>query len=145
MRIYLDCEFNGFGGELISMAMVTEEGHEWYAMRHLPGIVDPWVAKHVIPKLGDVKSSHDAAFHHRFEEFITQYPDCEIIADWPADFEHFNACMSMVGKIHDFTIPMEYTMRFLKGSPDIKPEDPHNALSDARALRDWHQSTLVGA
>lgn len=29
MKFYLDTEFNGFGGELISLALVSEQGHEW--------------------------------------------------------------------------------------------------------------------
>lgn len=34
-KIAVDCEFNGFGGQLISMALVTEHGDEWYT-RGLP-------------------------------------------------------------------------------------------------------------
>lgn len=30
MRLYLDTEFNGFGGSLISAALVSTGGHEWY-------------------------------------------------------------------------------------------------------------------
>lgn len=141
MRIYLDTEFNGFGGQLISMAMVTEGRHEWYGVKELPEEVNPWVAEHVVPKLGQ-EPWHQFVFLSAFSDFITQFPDCEIIADWPADFEHFNAVMSELGRTRGFSIPMEYTMRFVKGDATIAPENAHNALSDARALRDWHLSTL---
>ena len=30
MNLFLDCEFNGLGGELISMALVDEDGHSFY-------------------------------------------------------------------------------------------------------------------
>jgi DNA polymerase III epsilon subunit-like protein len=30
-------------------------------------------------------------------------------------------------------------MRLVRGDDTITPENPHNALSDARALRDWFQ------
>lgn len=29
MKLWIDCEFNGFGGELISMALIDEEGRHW--------------------------------------------------------------------------------------------------------------------
>lgn len=43
MRIYVDCEFNGFGGELMSMALVAEDGREWYNVLPLPRDIEPWV------------------------------------------------------------------------------------------------------
>ena len=30
INLFLDCEFNGFNGELISMALVSEHGDEFY-------------------------------------------------------------------------------------------------------------------
>lgn len=30
MKLFLDCEFNGFGGELISMALVDENERYFY-------------------------------------------------------------------------------------------------------------------
>ena len=40
MRYFLDCEYNGFGGELISLALVPEHGdHEFYAVLELPEAV----------------------------------------------------------------------------------------------------------
>ena len=30
MNIYIDCEFNGFGGKLISMALCADDGREFY-------------------------------------------------------------------------------------------------------------------
>lgn len=32
MRIYLDTEFNGHGGELISIALVDENGQDFYGV-----------------------------------------------------------------------------------------------------------------
>lgn len=29
-RLYLDTEFNGHGGELISLALAAEDGRHWY-------------------------------------------------------------------------------------------------------------------
>ena len=33
MKLFLDCEFNGFGGELISMALVDENERYFYEVR----------------------------------------------------------------------------------------------------------------
>ena len=30
MRLWIDTEYNGFKGALISMALIDEEGREWY-------------------------------------------------------------------------------------------------------------------
>ena len=50
MKLFLDCEFNGFGGELISMALVDE--NEDFLYEVLP-CTNPtsWVKDNVIPKL----------------------------------------------------------------------------------------------
>jgi hypothetical protein len=38
MRIFVDCEFNGFGGDLLSMALVPEDDviAPWYEVVDLP-------------------------------------------------------------------------------------------------------------
>ena len=61
MRYFLDTEFNGFGGELISIALVPEYGdQEFYAVLPLPAYLHPWVERHVIPYLGNVPQSLEA-------------------------------------------------------------------------------------
>ena len=49
MKLFLDCEFNGFGGELISMALVDENERYFYEV--LP-CINPtaWVLDNVIKK-----------------------------------------------------------------------------------------------
>jgi hypothetical protein len=50
MKLFLDCEFNGFGGELISMALVDENERYFYEV--LPCInLTSWVLNNVIPIL----------------------------------------------------------------------------------------------
>lgn len=56
MNLYIDCEFNGFGGQLISMALVAEDGTEFYEVVPLLEEVTPWVAEHVMPVLNYVVS-----------------------------------------------------------------------------------------
>jgi hypothetical protein len=136
MRLYLDTEFNGFGGELISMALVSDAGHEWYQVRKMTGAPCEWVSENVIPKLDKLPlESHE--FRASFQAFISRFDGCEIIADWPADFEHFCDLLTGIGAEAGYSIPMECTMRLIRGG-EITPTNPHNALSDARALCDWH-------
>lgn len=142
MKIYIDCEFNGYAGELISMALVTEDGHEWYevVMGNKPCV--PWVLENVVPVLGKPRISK-AQFHADLADFLSAYDGAEIIADHPADFMHLCRMMDNISAENDFRIPIECTMTLVRGSPDIAPEVPHNALSDARALRDWHRSVTA--
>src|SRR4051794_35401530 len=52
LRIFLDAEFNGFGGDLISIALVCEDGQEWYEVAEIPAEPHPFVVQHVLPVLG---------------------------------------------------------------------------------------------
>jgi len=141
MRIYIDCEFNGYAGELISMALVKEDGEEWYRILHEPRVWNEWVHENVLPVLGGEAIGWDN-FTAELKSFLDACDGCEFIADHPADLKHLSEQMDIISSGNDFRILIECTMTLLRGSPDIKSEIPHNALSDARALRDWHQSTL---
>ena len=141
MKLFLDCEFNEFGGELISMALVSEDGkHEFYEVLRYPEKPGAFVAEHVLPKLGKMAIG-EKDFDEELARFQGWEPDCEIYADWPADFEHLCACLSRAGRAQGFSIPIECSMHLIRGDATIAPENPHNALSDARALRDWWQRT----
>ena len=44
MRYFLDTEFNGFGGQLLSLALVPEDGgEEFYITLQHDGPFEPWV------------------------------------------------------------------------------------------------------
>lgn len=142
--LFLDCEFNGLHGELISIALVSDDGAEWYQTMAVMDRIDPWVAEHVIPyltatftaytceraNLNDLAASLDA--------FLSNFDDPQIIADWPADFEHFNTLLTIIGANGGFKEAYACTMKLINVPGQLKPEVPHNALSDARALRDWY-------
>lgn len=56
MRYYLDCEFNGYRGQLMSLALVPETddpGFIWIE-QNIRGELNPWVAEHVFPVLASV-------------------------------------------------------------------------------------------
>ena len=146
MRLFLDTEFNGQDGELISIALVSDDNREWYrinAMRDEP--TDPWVAEHVIPKLyactEPLTREHalygNLAIDLKSFLYESQCLGAEIIADWPADFEHFASLLSSFGAQDGFKEAFPCTMTLIN-TPELHPEVQHNALSDARALRDWY-------
>jgi hypothetical protein len=47
VRFWIDTEFNEYHGALISLALVAEDGREWYGVRYCD---DPgwWVREHVM-------------------------------------------------------------------------------------------------
>ena len=51
MRYWIDCEYNGFGGQLLSLALVREDGHNLYIVYDVIQELDPWVKKNVMPIL----------------------------------------------------------------------------------------------
>lgn len=138
MRLYLDTEFNGFGGELMSLALVpaSKDAPIFYRVVEFNGPVDPWVQQHVAPNLAAPQMPRDragaelAAYLRGFNERPT------VVADWPTDFEHLLGLLingpGMMHSAPDFD--MEY--RRLAGfNTAAHSRVPHNALEDALALR----------
>lgn len=143
MRYFLDTEFNGFGGALISIALVPEYGdQEFYAILPLTGPAHPWVDRHVIPYLHMVPPALDLSMQreeaaHEIARYLAHDPAPVIVADWPDDIAYF--CKLLVignGVIVDIG---DTDFQFLRSpgfSPAANSKVPHNALHDARALRD---------
>lgn len=128
MKVFIDCEFNSHGGELISMALVAEDGQEFYEVLGCAN-PHPWVREHVMPFLlkNDVSRS---TFVSKLWAFVSKFDHIELIADWPEDIRYFcEAIITSPGEM----IPMKgFTavyMRGLHGDSTL----PHNALHDARA------------
>ena len=128
MNLYIDCEWNEFGGELISMALVAENGSEFYEVLPCkePG---EWVAKNVMPILNKPPITADE-FVFKLRTFLAEFESINIIADWPEDVARF--CMALiVGPGLRIDTP-SLTFEILR--IDAESELPHNALYDARAL-----------
>jgi len=130
--MWIDTEFNEYRGALISMALVAENGSEWYGVRfcHDPGF---WVREHVMPVLGQ-SPQQDEDLVQELRHFLAQFDACDIIADWPEDISHFcNFLVTGPGERID-TPPLSFEIqRDLPNTADISAV-PHNALEDARAL-----------
>ncbi len=144
MRYFLDTEYNGFGGALLSLALVPEDGgEEFYVTLKCDDPLDPWVERHVIPYLDTVPVAlispplDRAAAAEAVAAWLAQQPDALIVADWPEDISQL-AMLLIVGPGRMVGVP-RLTMRYepLPGfSTAANSAVPHNALHDARALRD---------
>jgi hypothetical protein len=146
MRYFLDTEFNGFGGALISVALVPEHGdQEFYVTLPLPDEVEGWVSQHVVPYLRHVPPGIDLELNRvEAADHVAAYlegdSDPVIIADWPEDLAHFCALLvtgpgRMAGV--DFGLRLEL-INAAGFSAAANSRVPHNALHDARALRDFY-------
>jgi len=134
MRMWLDTEFNEFGGALISLALAAENGEVWYETLPCPR-PGAWVAEHVIPVLGK-PPEYQSEFKRKLSAFLCQYPAVHIVADWPDDIRYF--CEAVItGPGTRVKLPsLTFELRF--DLPDTASVSalPHNALADAIALRD---------
>lgn len=133
MRLWIDTEFNEYHGALISLALVAEDGREWYGVRFCddPGF---WVQKHVMPVL-DKAPQRDVDLRLELAHFLHSFDHCEIIADWPEDISHF--CNFLVVAPGKRIGPDSMTFHVRRDLPSTADTSliPHNALHDARALR----------
>jgi hypothetical protein len=136
MRIWIDCEFNEFRGELISLAMVSEDGDEWYGV--LP-CANPgsWVAQHVMPILG-MPPMDRSVFQAALQGWLRRFDFIHVIADWPEDIAHFCQVLITGPGVRLNTPPL--TMEVRRDLDLVPSEVPHNALADALALRASHKT-----
>ena len=144
MRYFLDCEYNGFGGALLSLALVPEDsGEELYLTLDCAGSVEPWVERNVMPYLDQVPDAlrlprvgREAAAQ-AIAMYLALDREPEILADWPTDIELLCGLLSVTpGRM--VAIPdLRFRLLRLGGfSPAENSAVPHNALHDARALRE---------
>jgi hypothetical protein len=149
MRYFLDTEFNGFGGALLSLALVPDDGEEFYVTLACSDAIETWVETNVIPFLDHVPFALQSPRLKRCDaaEAVTQYlsPDNDplLVADWPEDIAQF--CNLLVTGPGTMAAVPSLAFRLLRlpgYSTAANSEVPHNALHDARALRD-HVCTVL--
>lgn len=143
MRYFLDTEYNGWRGALLSLALVPDDGEELYITLISDAPLDPWVERHVLPYLDTVPESHraprmsikDAA--RTVAHYLAGDPEPLIVADWPEDIAQLNALL-VTGPGQMVEVPsLQFRFIPLGGfSTAANSRVPHNALHDARALRD---------
>lgn len=144
-KFYIDCEFDGHGGSLLSLAMVREDGHNIHIKTHNVA-VDNWVVENVVP----IMDLHEAKWSEWIPEnevgpsiksFIgDKITSPIIIADSPVDIGRFCAAIS-TGSNGGWASTDFPLMTFEVHNVDCYPTDldgavQHNAWWDAMALRD---------
>ena len=137
MRLFLDTEFNGFGGKLISMALVPEDKTkpEFYKELHITEQLEPWVRENVVPHLILPPIGY-GEFQNALANYLWNVGECTIIADWPDDIRYF--CESLItgpGQMINLMNNVKFELDF---GIEYESLVPHNALHDARAIRDFY-------
>lgn len=144
MKYWIDTEFNGWYGDLISLAVIREDGQSLsiYSEETSP---TEWVAQNVIPLLGkdagaiQVKHWDEARIFLR--DFFKGDADPIVIADWPTDIKHF--CDLMIVS-PGFSMPIPF-ITFKIVTPigrEVGQFLEHNAWYDAVRLKDYCEKYL---
>jgi hypothetical protein len=143
MRLFLDTEFNGFQGKLMSMALVPENNsiREFYVEIEMQDPLDDWVKENVVPHMYlqnemNVEPFSRKQFQNLLAQYLWEVGECTIVADWPDDIRHFceslitgpGMCLSM---LHNIKFELDFGIEY-------ESLVPHNALHDARGIRDFY-------
>ena len=144
MRYFLDTEYNGFGGDLLSLALVPEDGsEEFYVTLDCGAPIDPWVERHVVPFLDMVPEGLQSprlqrqAAAEALASWLAHDEAPDIIADWPEDLAQIAMLLVTGPGMMVQVPPLSLHLVTLHGfSTAANSVVPHNALHDARALRD---------
>jgi hypothetical protein len=144
VRYFLDCEYDGFGGALLSFALVPEDGsEEYYALLDHQRPLSDWVERHVAPYFDTVPEMlrcsprRPEEVARELSAWLAGLPEVEIIADWPEDLALFCRLLTTGSGMMVAVPPLTLRLLNLSGfSTAANSAVPHNALHDARALRD---------
>lgn len=158
MKMFIDTEFNGFGGELLSIALATlDTDRVFYRKFPLTQEADPWVVEHVLPFMDDYRETPQHIDMQRWINSILverRENEIEVVADWPEDIKHF--CDQMIvgpGERINFNNSADPYITFSiydfdniiydLGDSWVESISPHNAAFDAIAnalnFQSWMQ------
>lgn len=144
MKVFLDTEFNSFGGELISIALVAENGKDYYEWVYCPPdhTVHPWMKENVLPNIGDVQPVGKLTVMFSLTKWLKSLgDDVEVVANWPEDLKHFWDCLHHNGTTYGLPTNLKTTLD--RGYSTSDSFVQHNALEDARAvLRQYEEKSL---
>lgn len=145
MKYYIDSEFDGHNGPLISIAIVREDSFSaYYITRH--GAREKWVRENVMPRLRGVGENpaimldnlRENTVGHLLLDFLKGDEEPLIYADSPVDVARFTGLISTnaAGEYQYVDIPL---LQFAVFDIDVYPTPlpgavQHNAWRDAMAL-----------
>lgn len=141
MRYFIDTEFDGYRGPLISMALVREDGRSVYFV--LEGAEeaaqDEWVIANVLPILKDCPEPPwvltRMAAAGAIQNLLRGDDRPHVIADWPDDLRHF-CDLVVFGPGEMIGLPgLTMEVKRVDAYPAPIPAVQHNAWWDAVALQ----------
>lgn len=142
MKYYVDCEFDGHNGPLLSIAAVREDGLSVYVQTHNIAR-DPWVVENVAPLMEAGPFSTmipEAHVGHELRQLLDGDDDPVIVADSPVDVQRFfQAFMTNdEGGYHaNFKPVIRAEVYDVESYPtNLEGAVQHNAWWDAMALRE---------
>lgn len=148
MNYYLDCEFDGFGGPLLSIALVREDNEALYlVLKHnLSQVKDEWVKANVVPIMMSIPHplpgmcyvvNSDAEVSRCLQDYFKGDSSPNIITDWPDDITYFCKAI-MTGPGYMISIPsLKFEMHRVDAYPTkLKNAVQHNSYWDAMALKE---------
>lgn len=159
MRYYIDTEFNGYGGSLISIGIAAENGRTLYMVQSdaffsimaQANAWDPWVKANVLPLI--FKAAPGA--HHplrlpsaewgaKIAEFYGEDDKPHFFADWMSDIADLCGLL-ITGPGTGVPMPHQTVFTCLRHI-DVYPTTlpgaiQHHALWDALALKQWVEET----
>ena len=141
MKLYLDTEFNGFNGELLSIALVPSNTTfpEFYCEFVWDDyVINPWVSENVLPKMDSAKKTKYQV-QQELQEYLENFVEVEIVADWPDDIRYFCELL-ITSPGNRISIPRKKLAFTMDLSIEYESHVPHHALWDARAIRDVYEN-----
>lgn len=142
-KFYIDCEFDGHGGPLLSIALVRENGAGIHVRAIDAAARDPWVVENVVPLLMKHPGQDVGTFTDNIgavlKRFIGGAENPTFIADSPVDIGRL--CAALSTDPNGGWASTDYPrMNFEVHNVDCYPTElpgavQHNAWWDAQALR----------
>lgn len=145
MRYWLDTEFNGFGGTLLSLALVAEDGRALYLVYDKAFRPEPWVKENVLPIMESVPPGYKTSMFRikpkigpaMIAAFLCGDKSPQIITDWPDDVRYFcEAIITGPGEMASIPQLSFHVVRVNAYPTNLEGAVQHNALWDALALKE---------
>lgn len=149
MKYFLDTEFSDNGDRIIplSIGIVNENGSELYCeFPYDPRKLQPWVKANVVPHLTGQIATWDSA-RRRIVEFVGEEPE---FWGYYCDYDWVMLCQ-LYGAMTSLPKTWPLWCRDLKqllddmGNPGYSSSEGHNALVDARWIREVYNDLLESA
>ena len=144
MQYYLDCEFNEFGGDLISLALVREDNESIYLVYPELEEYGSWVKENVVPIIWNIPSPLPGMAYRvdqesgarQIAQFLAGDPAPVIITDWPDDIRYFcQAIITGPGMMINIPQVTFHMVRVNAYPTTLEGAVQHNAWWDAKALK----------